>query len=172
MKLETDIKNIEQLSQQREDANWKFRCFLKRSDLSVAKIDSTVKGLYQEISAQIDCTECGNCCKVVQPVLTEADIKKLARHHELSTTEFRSRFLLENEEDEGFVFNMQPCPFLENNRCTVYENRPGVCRSYPHLHKRDFVSRLNQAFFNCSICPIVFNVYEELKRTLGPRWLK
>jgi hypothetical protein len=25
---------------------------------------------------------------------------------------------------------------------------------------------MNQAFSNCSVCPIVFNVYEELKRKL------
>jgi Fe-S-cluster containining protein len=55
---------------------------------------------------------------------------------------------------------------LQNNLCRVYNDRPGDCRSYPHLHKRDFVFRVNQAFSNCFVCPIVFNVYEELKREL------
>jgi Fe-S-cluster containining protein len=82
----------------------------------------------------------------------------------LRVNEFRSRFLADDPEREGSVFRKQPCPFLQDNLCTVYEHRPSDCRSYPHLHKREFVFRMNQAFSNCSVCPIVFNVYEELKR--------
>ena len=166
MKFETDIQKIEQLSQQREHANWAFRCFLKGSDLSVAKIDSTVHDIFRKVSAQIDCTQCGNCCKVIQPHLLAADIKRLVRQLELTTNEFRLRFLKETDEGKGFVFKIQPCPFLKENRCTVYENRPRDCRSYPHLHKREFIFRVNQAFSNCSVCPIVFNVYEGLKKAL------
>lgn len=168
MKIETDIKKIEQLSRQREDENWEFSCFLKGSDHSIAKIDSTVHHLYQEVSAQIDCTRCGNCCRVIQPNLTSTDIKRLASQLESTIKEFRLRFLQQNNEGEGSVFNVQPCPFLKNNRCEVYENRPRDCRSYPHLHKREFVFRVNQAFFNCSVCPIVFNVFEGLKQALWP----
>ncbi len=168
MKIENDIAVIEKLAQQRERENWDFRCFLKGSDLAVAKIDSIVAELYRAVSTQIDCTLCANCCKVIQPVLNEADIAKLARHLRLDITEFTSRFLIEDEGEDGFVFNARPCPFLANNHCTVYEHRPHDCRSYPHLHKKDFVFRVNQAVSNCSVCPIVFNVYEGLKQALRP----
>ena len=93
MRIETDIANIEKLSQQRENVNWDFRCFLKRSDLSVAKIDLIVAELYREVSAQIDCTKCANCCKAIQPILIEADIAKLARHLKLTVTECAPAFL-------------------------------------------------------------------------------
>jgi uncharacterized protein len=172
MKIETDITIIRQLSQQREDANWAFRCFLKGSAFSIAKIDSTVHDLYKEVSSQIDCAQCGNCCKVIQPNLSATDIKRLARHFESTMNEFRSRFLLKDDRGEGFVFNEQPCPFLKNNRCEVYESRPRGCRSYPHLQKQEFVFRINQAVSNCSICPIVFNVYEELKQALWSNQMK
>ena len=162
------MKIIEQLSQQREHENWAFRCFLKGSAFSVTKIDSTVHDLYKEVSSQIDCTQCGYCCKVMHPNLSETDIKRLARQFKLTTHEFRSRFLLKNDKDEGYVFKEQPCPFLKNNRCEVYENRPRDCRSYPHLHKKEFIFRMNQAFTNCSICPIMFNVFEGLKQALWP----
>jgi uncharacterized protein len=171
MKLETDLKKIEQLSKQREKANWEFRCFLKQSDYSVKEIDSVVKDLYTEISSQIDCTKCANCCKIIHPVLSEADIKRLARHQGLSCVQFKLRFVT-TDEDHDSVFNQTPCPFLENNSCTVYEHRPGDCRSYPHLHKRQFVFRMNQAFLSCSVCPIAFNVYERLKQILGPGRLR
>jgi len=167
MRLETDLEKIEQLSRQREDANWEFRCFLKRCDLSSARIDAAVKEINQEVSAQIDCTTCGNCCKVMLPSLSHADIKRLALHLQLSIQEFKQRFLA-LDEDNAWEFNQKPCPFLQNNRCTVYESRPRDCRSYPHLQKREFVTRLSQAFSNCSVCPIVFNVYERLQQTFRP----
>jgi Fe-S-cluster containining protein len=97
------------------------------------------------------------------------DVRRVAKHLDLSLNEFRSRFLMDEPEREGSVFRNQPCPFLQDNLCTVYDDRPNDCRSYPHLQKRDFVFRMNQAFSNCSICPIVFNVYEQLKRELWRR---
>ena len=167
MRIETDINTIEKLAEQREKENWDFRCFLKGSDLSVERIDSVVNDLNRKVSAQIDCTECGSCCKVAQPILIDSDIKKLASHLKLAVTDFQAQYLREDE--EGFVLNTKPCPFLVENRCTVYAHRPRDCRSYPHLHKKDFVFRVNQAFSNCSVCPIVFNAYESLKQTLWRR---
>jgi len=166
MRLETDTQRIQQLAQQRKEANWAFRCSLKRSDLSIRSIDLKVHDLYWEVSREIDCTKCANCCKTVHPVLKPADAKRLAKHLELSVNEFRSRFLADDPAREGSVFRDQPCPFLQDNLCKVYDHRPSDCRSYPHLHKRDFVFRLTQVFLNCSVCPIVFNVYEQLKQEL------
>jgi Fe-S-cluster containining protein len=77
--------------------------------------------------------------------------------------EFQQKYLLHEEEEDGFCFQETPCPFLHGNLCCVYDQRPRDCRSYPHLQKKDFVSRLMQAVSNYSVCPIVFNVYEELK---------
>jgi len=103
----------------------------------------------------------------MQPLLTDADIKRLASHLVLTVKQFRADFIkTESEEGKAFEFNTMPCPFLQDNRCTVYDCRPRDCQSYPHLHKKDFVIRMNQAYDNCSVCPIVFNVYEGLKSEL------
>lgn len=165
--METDIRKIEQQARLKEDENWRFRCYLKASDLPVSRIDALVKKLYQEVSAQIDCTKCGNCCRVIQPLLTDADIKRLAAHLGLSVKQFRDDFIkVGSEEETGAEFSTMPCPFLRDNICSVYDYRPRDCQSYPHLHKKDFVFRMNQAYNNCSVCPIVFNVYEGLKSEL------
>jgi hypothetical protein len=87
----------------------------------------------------------------------------------LRVNEFHSQFLADHPKGEGSVYRSRPCPVLQDNLCTVYDHRPGDCRSYPHLHKREFVFRMNQAFSNCFVCPIVFNVYEGLKRELWRR---
>ena len=169
MTLETDPKRIEELAREKEDANWAFRCFLKACDLSVEEIDSVVHELYETISSQIDCLQCANCCKVVRPLLKFRDIKRLATHLGLPVEEFMAEYLEENEDDEGHFFKSAPCPFLDENSCTIYAQRPNDCRSYPHLHKHEFVFRLNQAFSNCSVCPIVYNVYEQLKQEMQHR---
>jgi uncharacterized protein len=63
-------------------------------------------------------------------------------------------------------FKNSPCPFLENKKCTVYNQRPTDCKSYPHLQKKNFTTRLLGVMDNYSICPIVFNVFEDLKQAL------
>lgn len=169
MRLEICIREIEQLAKQREDANWEFRCYLKGCGLSSSRIDAVVHRLCGEISREIDCTKCANCCKAIAPVLKPADILRLAKRLKLSSEEFRSRFLVHDLENDRLMLKGVPCPFLRDNLCTVYDDRPNNCRSYPHLHKKGFVFRLNQAFSNCSVCPIVFNVYEYLKLELWRR---
>jgi Fe-S-cluster containining protein len=171
MKLETNIKRIEQLIKEKEDANWEFRCFIKASDISIEDIDSVVHEVCDTISRQIDCRQCANCCKVVRPLLQQKDVNRLARALNMSEYDFIQEYLVEGDEDadRGYFFRRQPCPFLNKNLCTVYPSRPHDCRSYPHLYKKEFIFRVNQAYFNCSVCPIVYNVYEGLKQRLWDR---
>ncbi|MEA1965613.1 MAG: YkgJ family cysteine cluster protein [Candidatus Aerophobetes bacterium] len=161
MIIETDINEIRRIAKLKEDENWEFRSFLKGCDWG--KIDVIVHKLYRNISSKIDCKTCGNCCKKVLPVLNQKDVEKLANGLKLSVDAFKDKYIVERENNEGITFNKKPCPFLNNNLCTQYKYRPEDCRSYPHLHKKDFSSRLINVIENTSICPIVFNVYEALK---------
>ena len=165
MKLETDIKRIEKLAAEKDDQNWRFRCFLKGADLEIEELDAIVHTLNKEVSAKIDCQSCGNCCRVMHPILKPKDIKRLASHRSVSQDEFEEQHLVKDEDDD-LTFRETPCPFLSNNSCTVYAERPDDCRSYPHLHKKGFIIRLWGVVDNCSVCPIVFNVYELLKDEL------
>ena len=36
---------------------------------------------------------------------------------------------------QGDKFNGQPCPFLVDNQCSVYEDRPVVCRTHHSLRE-------------------------------------
>lgn len=166
----TDISIIEELANKREEENWKFRMFLKGADFSGSRLDTTVHKLFHRISEQIDCRECANCCKICGPVLKGSDIQRLAKHLNMKPSEFQQKYLLAEEEEDGYCFREMPCPFLHENLCSVYDQRPADCRSYPHLQKNEFVFRLSQAVSNCSVCPIVFNVYEELKAQFWSRW--
>jgi Fe-S-cluster containining protein len=165
MIIETDLKKIKKVVKKKEDENWEFRSFLRGYDIEVEELDSIVHRLYEEVNGQIDCTACGNCCREISPVLDDEDIERLSRGLGISSGNFKERFLVKDDNDysEGFIFNKRPCPFLKGNVCSYYELRPEDCRSFPHLHKEEFVFRLIDVVENCAVCPIVFNVYEQLK---------
>jgi Fe-S-cluster containining protein len=167
MKFETSMNRIEKLAAEKEDENWKFRCFLKGwCELSNEEIDELFHRFAEEVTREIDCTQCANCCREVKPLLQARDIERLANFLGMSLTSFCEKHLIESEDEEGFYFNTLPCPFLEGNLCTVYDSRPDDCRSYPHLQKEDRVFCITTIFSNCSVCPIIYNVYELLKNEL------
>ncbi|MCP5107556.1 MAG: YkgJ family cysteine cluster protein [bacterium] len=163
MKLEKDINRIKRLSLEKEEENWGFRSFLKSCEFPHGKIDAMVQRLDKKISAKIDCKECGNCCREILPVLKDTDIANMAAGLKLSVDQIKAKYLEKEQESEGYTFNSNPCPFLEGNICTVHNFRPDDCRSYPHLYKKNFTSRTISVIKSCSICPIAFNVYEQLK---------
>ena len=168
MKMETDPKVIEQLAGEREEENWEFRRFLKDLPMQGEELDALVHRHFEEVSSQVDCCACANCCREVLPLLSTSDVERLAGGLGISGEELIDRFLVPGEETGTFTFNSKPCPMLLENRCTVYDSRPEDCRSFPHLHKDEFVFSLIQAVQNCSICPVVFHVFERLKSDLLP----
>lgn len=59
--IELNLKKIGKFGEQRLDENLEFRTVLKGQDPD--EIDRIVHQLNWNISSQIDCTKCGNCCK-------------------------------------------------------------------------------------------------------------
>jgi Fe-S-cluster containining protein len=163
MKLVRDINQIKRLMQQKEQEDWGFRTFLKTCGISAKKIDNIVHRLNEKVAPMIDCSTCCNCCKEIQPLLNEKEIAEMARGVKMTAADFKKKYIVKATDAEGYTFNTAPCPFLVNNRCSMYNFRPDACRSFPHLHKKDFTSRTISVIHNCSICPIVYNVYEKLK---------
>jgi hypothetical protein len=164
--METNLNRIKQLGKKRDRENWEFRSFLKFIDLEEDELDSIVHNFYQEVSSQIDCTKCANCCKEMKPVLHKEDIKRFTTGLNLPVKEFINQYLEKGEDQSEFYFKKKPCPFLRDKLCTNYDFRPEDCRSFPHFKKEGFLLRLWGVVDNYSICPIVFNVYEILKKKL------
>ena len=127
-------------------------------------LDGLVHRLHDEAFARFSCLECANCCKTVGPRLSETDIGRLSLHLKMRPSEFTERYVV-TDEDGDMVFNQHPCPFLEeDNYCMVYENRPKACREYPHTDRKRFVQILGLSHKNCEICPVVFEIFNELKK--------
>ena len=167
MEIRTDLDHIKKMGIEKEEENLNFRTNLKQHDMPPEEIDEYVHEITIEISSKIDCTKCANCCKQIRPVLDEDDISRFALSLNISIAEFQGQYLGADEDSTSkFRFKELPCPFLKNDQCTNNDNRPIDCRSYPHLHKDDFIFRLWGVIDNYEICPIVFNVYEQLKKEL------
>jgi Fe-S-cluster containining protein len=158
-----DLALIEKYSRQNEYKNWRFRSYLKMLDGN--KIDRLIIPIYKDVIKNIDCLACGNCCRALLPVVKNEDIKKLESEFSITKTEVCEKYLMKDEENE-FRLKGKPCIFLEANSCQIYRNRPKDCVSFPHIHKKGFTTRLIGMIENASICPIVFNVYEELKTAM------
>ena len=77
--------------------------------------------------------------------------------------EFTDNYL-KIDEDEDYIFQSMPCPFLGVDKyCSVYENRPGACRDYPHTDNISFKKYTSEMLENTLICPGVFLVFEKMK---------
>ena len=158
-----DLDLIKRLGEKNRDSNFRFRSLLKGQDSR--KIDNIVHQLYQDYSSKIDCTKCGNCCTKLKPLIHKKDILVLAKIMNQSSIAFKSEYIMTDSDNDMF-FKHLPCTFLKDNKCTIYDSRPLDCRSFPHLHKKEFISRLFGVIDYYSICPIVFNVFEDLKTKL------
>lgn len=76
------------------------------------------------------CNRCMCCCHNAQIALDPYEIARLAQNRHLTTTDFISHYLTEggivlrNREDTS-------CIMLDADGCTVYADRPQICRTYP-----------------------------------------
>ena len=76
------------------------------------------------------CNRCMSCCHDAHIALDPYEITRLARNQQLTTTAFIARYLTEggivlrNREDTS-------CVMLGIDGCTVYADRPAICRTYP-----------------------------------------
>ena len=169
-KLIREISLIQRFARHNEAEDFRFRQFLKvRVNLSTEALDGVVRETTDEVWEQIDCTKCAHCCKTLSVVVDAADIGRLATRLGMTRPQFSKRYV-KRDEDGTRCFAISPCAFLgEDNRCTVYEDRPKACRDFPYLHEKHFTSRSFMMIENTAVCPIVFNVWQALKDRLGFR---
>jgi len=92
------------------------------------------------VRAKYSCEKCpAYCCSYPEIEVTPRDVERLAKHFGLDYAKAEERFtktdakrvqMLRHKQDRIFA---TVCMFLDQKkrRCTVYEARPGVCRSFP-----------------------------------------
>ena len=130
------------------------------------ELDDIAHAINAIVSSAIDCKQCGNCCKSLVINVTKEEVGLLAKHLELPEELTREKYIEESQQGNCFI-NTIPCHFLSDNKCTIYESRFTECRDFPHLHKPGFKARLAGTLNYYGTCPIIYNVIEEVKTSVG-----
>jgi Fe-S-cluster containining protein len=164
--LTTDLVQIQRAGEKQRSENQRFRQWLRRRNFA----EQRLKAIAQEVEEAVDCTACGNCCRVATTQISERDAERLARYLGMRLAEFLRDYTVESAE-EGRILkrNENGCVFLEGNTCSVYDARPNTCELFPHMVKGNgsLVSRMWHMPDRAVYCPIVFNTLAEWKRETG-----
>jgi Fe-S-cluster containining protein len=154
--------NIEKALAQKK-LNKKLTQKLKK--VSGKKLDELFRENHDEVFEEIDCLSCANCCKTTSPIFRRIDIERLSKRLKISSSDFIEKYLnLDNEHD--YVLKSSPCTFLQDdNKCSVYEDRPLACKEYPHTNRKKMHQILNLTLKNTEICPAVAQIFENLRST-------
>lgn len=162
--VEINLDTIKALALKRKEENTKFKVELK--NIPTKRVDELVRKLNDEVSAAIDCTACGNCCKQLEPPVHQEEVEQLAKIKNSDVDEFKEKYVGREVSTNIQFLKCRPCIFLHHTKCSVYEQRPASCADYPHLHQPNFKYRWKSVMANYALCPIVFNVVEQLKLKL------
>lgn len=127
-------------------------------------LDLRIHPLHDDEFEKIDCLACANCCSTISPILYQRDIERAAKQLKLKTSDFIDTYLY-IDEDNDYVFQQTPCPFLgEDKYCAIYESRPRACREYPHTDRKNIGQIIDKTFKNAFVCPAVFNIFNSLRK--------
>lgn len=125
-----------------------------------------IPALHEAAFEQIDCLQCARCCKRYSPRFKMPDIKRISKTLQLTETDFINKYL-RYDEDGDYVAVSAPCPFLgDDNKCSVYEDRPSDCKRFPYTDEDVILKRPQLTQKNSTFCPIVVSVLEGLMEKL------
>ena len=95
----------------------------------------------KKLKVLYDCEKCpAYCCSYPHTVATNKDIKRLAKHFNISPKKARKKFTKKGDKKHERVLRHKKdeiygtaCRFLDRKTrmCTVYDVRPKICREYP-----------------------------------------
>lgn len=152
------MKQYENLQLLAEKAESSFLLYYKKNKKRLMKMDTIVQQLHEDVSAEIDCLSCANCCRTLGPAIYDKDIERMAKALRIKPAEVVSKYLI-MDEDGDYVFRSMPCPFLlSDNYCSIYQARPKACREYPHTDRKRFEQIYKLTVKNSATCPIAYEV--------------
>ncbi|MBU0486439.1 MAG: YkgJ family cysteine cluster protein [Bacteroidetes bacterium] len=159
--IRANRSNVKELASNREASNREFLIATKKN--RPPDFFKTTQSFHNKVFREIDCLDCANCCTSISPIITNRDIRRIAKHQGMGESEFSDLHIV-IDSDGDLIFNATPCPFLlSDNKCLIYAARPEACATYPHTESHD-ISRIREtALKNSFVCPAVFEILEKLK---------
>lgn len=164
MNLQTEISQLKQNAAQNKKAHLRLIQELKK--LKPFDVDELFHTQHEQVFQEIDCLQCGNCCKTTPALIINEDINRISKHLKISTKEFLQKYVVKDN-DGDFVFRQTPCVFLgSDNYCSIYEVRPNACSEYPHTNRKKMQQIVNLTIKNAEICPAVARILNSIEESL------
>lgn len=126
-------------------------------------LDADFHSTHEEVFEEVDCLECGHCCKTTSPIFKERDIERIAKAKKMSISRFSQQYL-KRDNDGDWVLQIAPCSFLDQdtNACTIYDVRPQACREFPHTNRKNIAGILTLTERNTQLCPAVASMVKKI----------
>lgn len=137
----TELKN-------KMDTSMKNKCI----SLPLKETIDSIKLFYNVFK----CERCGKCCQYAPETNPDENVILFLPHE----YEYARKFLSRRQQRKHFRHTQRgylcsyPCPFLNGKACSIYKDRPIVCRQYPLSPQSDKVGLL---MVN-SACPAGYKV--------------
>ena len=157
------IENLESLAKEKLNENYKFRTYLK-NHADPQELDVQFKQLHKKYFAVYDCSKCHNCCIKLKGTIPENDLKRDAEYLKVTTNEFKSKYLDDKLRNHEYDTKNCPCDFFDGKECILGDCKPESCKNYPHTNKDNRLASMWSIVDNTSICPVVYEIIEELKK--------
>lgn len=149
-----------------EDENYRFRIWLK-NNAEPDELDARFRELHEKLFADYDCRQCANCCREYTTLLQPGERSALANRLGISESEFLQEHT-EFDNSEGVRVMKTPCPMLlPDGSCMAQDCKPQECRDFPYTNKPDRISSLYSVLSNARVCPVVFEILQQLKQMYG-----
>jgi Fe-S-cluster containining protein len=113
-----------------DDAFWQDVLTVYKETALPLPVTATPQTL-ADIHALLDCPpgKCSECCRYRVTRLTMEDRTRLLEARIIDSAALDSMCV---QDGDGISLKTEGgCPFLANNACTVYEQRPEICRAFP-----------------------------------------
>lgn len=160
-----DLQKYKNLALKKQKEHKKFLDSLKKKPPK--NLDYITQESHDIVFNEINCLDCANCCKTTGPLYTEKDIERIAKHLRMKPSDFETKYLRIDEDNDKVLQNL-PCFFLnEDNTCSIYDVRPKACREYPHTDRKKVYQINNLAIKNTIICPAAFTWLEILSKKIN-----
>jgi uncharacterized protein len=138
------------------------------------KLDNLVPDDMQEIVdkadaemwQETDCTTCANCCKTMTPTYSIKDISRISAHLGMKPKDFKEKWLYKEAATGDWMNKLQPCQFLADNMCTIYEVRPVDCAQFPHHNLKPFDLYGDTYKANLMHCPATLALVDKVKKAV------
>lgn len=132
----------------------------------LASVDSDLQKIFDYQKEYIFCKQgCSLCCEQGDYPLSELEFRYLYKAYENLESSIKIQVDKNIEEIKKQKSELYCCPFLVNKSCSVYKNRPFVCRSFGVLTED---AQGNPAYPSCATKGLNFSqIYDKEKRHLS-----